>query len=475
MGANPFVERPRFAIVISLVLMIAGGVASQALPIAQYPEITPPEISITATYPGASADIVESTVAQLIESEVNGVEDMMYLSSTSSDGAYSGTVTFEIGTDADMAAVNVQNRVARAEPQLPTEVLDQGIVVQKQSSSMLQVLGVSADEGTYDTLFLSNFVSTNIIDELKRVPGVGDAAIFGPQDYGMRVWLDPERLAGLSLTPADVVAALREQNIQAAPGALGTPPASNDQDFEYTLRAQGRLKTVEEFEGVVLRSGGDGSLLLLRDVARIELGSQSYSAFTKLDGKPAVCFAIYQLPDANALDVAEGVAVKMVELERYFPEGVTYRLVYDSTRFIDASLAELISTLILALALVVAVVFAFLQDWRATLIPTLAIPVSLVGTFAGILALGMTINTISLFALVLAIGIVVDDSIIVVENVQRHLTDGKSPKEATLATMREVTGPVIATTLVLLAVFVPVMFLTGVSGGIYREFAVVIV
>jgi hydrophobe/amphiphile efflux-1 (HAE1) family protein len=399
---NPFVERPRFAIVISLVLLIAGAVAMRALPIAQYPEISPPEIAITATYPGASADVVESTVAQLIESQVNGVEDMMYLSSTSSDGYYSGTVTFEIGTDADMAAVNVQNRVARAEPQLPGEVVDQGIVVQKKSSAMLQVLGVYSDSGAYDTLFLSNFVSTNVIDELKRVPGVGDVSIFGPQDYGMRVWLDPQRMASLSLTPADVAGALREQNIQAAPGAIGTPPATNEQDFEYTIRAAGRLTTVEEFENVVLRSNEDGSLLRLSDVARIELGSQSYSSFTQLDGSPAICFAIYQLPDANALDVAEGVAAKMQELSAIFPSGVESRVVYDSTLFINASLVELVNTLILALALVIAVVFAFLQDWRATLIPTLAIPVSLVGTFGGLLALGMTINTISLFALVLA-------------------------------------------------------------------------
>ncbi|MEO0478016.1 MAG: efflux RND transporter permease subunit [Planctomycetota bacterium] len=474
MADNPFVERPRFAIVISLLLVIVGAVAIFALPIAQYPQITPPEISVTASYPGASADVVESTVAQLIEQQVNGVEDMMYLSSQSTDGRYQATVTFEIGTDSDLAAVNVQNRVARAEPQLPQTVTEQGIVVQKKSSSMLQVLGVNSTDGDYDSLFLSNFVSANIIDELKRVPGVGDAQIFGALDYGMRVWLDPQRLANLGMTPQDVVAALREQNVQAAPGSLGAAPATNDQDFEYTLRAEGRLSTVEQFEGVVLRESEDGALLRLKDIARVELGAQSYAVSTQLDGGPGICFAIYQLPDANALDVAQGVSAKMEELSTLFPDGVNYKVVYDSTRFINASLQELVTTLFLTLALVVLVVFGFLQDWRATLIPTLAIPVSLIGTFAGLLAFGFTINTISLFALVLAIGIVVDDSIIVVENVQRHLSMGKSPKQATVATMKEVTGPVVATTFVLMAVFVPVMFLSGITGGIYREFAATI-
>ena len=475
MGDNLFVSRPRLAMVISLVLMMVGGAAIFGLPVAQYPQITPPEVQIEAVYPGASADIVEKAVAQTIEEQVNGLEGLMYLSSAAADGRYSATATLEIGTDADTAAVNIQNRVARAESRLPTEVTDQGIVVRKSSSSMLLVVGVSSPGESYDSLFLSNFVSTNLIEELKRVPGVGDVSIFGPLDYGMRIWLDPQYMASLSLTPADVAAALREQNVLAAPGALGTPPATNDQQLEFTLRAKGRLSTFQEFGDIVLRTSADGRELRLRDVARIELGSQSYSAFTKLNGRAGVCFAVYQQSDANALDVASGIAAKIVELEKRFPPDVHCEVVYDATLFIQAALSELVVTLVVALLLVVGVVFAFLQDWRATLIPALAIPVSLVGTFAGLLALGFTINTISLFALVLAIGVVVDDSIVVVENVQRLLSEGRSPREATVQSMREVTGPVIATTLVLLAVFVPVMFLGGVTGGIFREFAVTIV
>ncbi|MCB9898022.1 MAG: efflux RND transporter permease subunit [Planctomycetes bacterium] len=470
-----FITRPRFAMVLSIVLVLGGLVSMFTLPVAQYPEIAPPQVKVTAIYPGASAQVLEDTVAAPIETQVNGAEDMLYMSSTStSDGRYTLTVTFEVGTDIDIAAVDVQNRVALATSQLPEEVTRQGVSVQKQSSDMLLVISLFSPDRTYDQLFLSNYVSTHVLDVLARVPGVGSASIFGALDYGMRVWIDPERMAGFGLTTADLAAAIRDQNVQAAAGQIGQAPSSDTQQLQYTVRAKGRLSDVKEFEDIVLRANQDGSVLRLGDVARVELGARSYGSFGLLDGREAINFAVFQRPGANALDVAEGVRTAMADLSTRFPPGVSYQVVYDTTRFITASLEELTTTLFITVVLVVLVVYVFLQDWRSTLVPALAVPVSLVGTFVALQALGFSINTITLFGLVLAIGIVVDDAIVVIENVQRHMDDGLPAVEATRVAMREVTGPVIATTLVLLAVFVPVAFLSGITGQLYRQFAVTI-
>ncbi|MGI9288431.1 MAG: efflux RND transporter permease subunit [Pseudomonadales bacterium] len=469
-----FIERPRFAFVISILITLAGLIAIQSLPVAQYPEITPPQVTVSASYPGASADVVESTIASVVEAEINGVEGMSYMSSSSSQSSYSLTITFELGTDAELAAVDVQNRIALATPQLPQVVVDQGVSVAKQSSNMLLVYGLSSPNQTYDELFLSNYASINIVDNLARVAGVGKVSSFGAGDYGMRIWLDPQRLANLGLTSDDVSTAIREQNIQAAAGQVGQPPAAAEQQFQYTVTAKGRLQDVEEFENIVLRAEADGAILRLGDVARIELGSQSYATAARLNGKPTAMFAVYQLPDANALEVAAGVAAELERLAERFPDDMAYTLVKDGTSFIEASLQELVVTLFIALALVILVVYVFLQDWRATLIPALAIPVSLIGTFAVFSALGFSINTITLFGLILAIGLVVDDAIVVIENTQRHIEDGLQPKEATRAAMQEVVAPIIATTLVLLAVFVPVALTPGIAGRLYQQFALTI-
>ncbi len=469
-----FINRPRFALVISIVITLAGIIAIGALPIAQYPQIAPPQVQVSAVYPGASAEVVEATVAGIIEEQVNGVEGMSYMSSTSSSGSYTLNITFDLNADPDLAAVNVQNRVSLATSQLPSVVAAQGLTVRKQSTSMLQVYAIYSPEESYDQLFLSNYSTVNVLDSLSRVEGVGNASIFGAQDYGMRVWLDPNRMTDLNLTTSDISAAIQDQNVQAAAGQIGQAPTPELQQYQYTVSTQGRLEEPEEFGNIVLRSENNGSILRLSDVARVELGSKSYSAFSRFNGRPAVLFAVYQLPEANALDVASGVEAKMAELAKNFPADVEYKLAYDVTDFIRISLEELIITLLIALALVIAVVFIFLQDWRATLIPALAIPVSLVGTFAVFLATGFSINTITLFGLILAVGVVVDDAILVIENVQRHLEEGLKPKQASIVAMREVTGPVIASTLVLLAVFVPVAFTPGVAGKLYQQFALTI-
>lgn len=469
-----FIERPRFAFVISILITLAGLVALRSLPVAQYPDITPPQVTVSASYPGASASVVEDTIASVIEAEVNGVEGMSYMSSSSSQGNYSLTVTFALGTDADLAAVDVQNRVALASPRLPPDVVEQGVAVAKQAANMLLVYGLSSPKRTYDELFLSNYASINIVDNLARVAGVGKVSSFGSGDYGMRIWLDPQRLANLGLTSEDVSRAIREQNVQAAAGQVGQPPAAAQQQFQYTVIAKGRLQDVDEFENIVLRAEANGAILRLQDVARIELGSQSYSTSARLNGKPTAMFAVYPLPDANALDVAEGVAAELERLAARFPDDMEYTLVSDGTRFINASLAELITTLFIALVLVILVVYVFLQDWRATLIPALAIPVSLIGTFAVFSVLGFSINTITLFGLILAIGLVVDDAIVVIENTQRHIESGLQPKAATRAAMQEVVLPIVTTTLVLLAVFVPVAFTPGIAGRLYQQFALTI-
>ncbi len=470
-----FIDRPKFAFVIAIVTIIAGLLAIAVLPIAEYPELTPPQVQVSAKYPGANASVVAESVAAVIEAEVNGVEGMTYMSSKSAnDGSYTLTVTFSIETDGDTAQVNVQNRVSQATPKLPEEVKRQGVTTEKTSTSMLMVISIYSPEGTYDSIFLSNYSSINLVDTLARVKGVSNVSNLGARDYSMRMWLEPDRLTALGLTATDVIAAIRDQNIQASPGAIGQEPAPSSQQFQYTLTAQGRLTDVDQFKNIILVANSDGSVVRLRDVARVELGAENYGWYGQLNGKPAALLAVYQLPDANALDVAQQIRAEMDRLAQRFPEDLKYQITYDTTLYVETSIREVVITLLQALALVVLVVFIFLQDWRSTLIPAIAIPVSLIGTFAALLAFGFTINTISLFGLILAIGVVVDDAIVVVENVQRHLADGLSPPDATRKAMAEVTAPVIATTLVLLAVFVPAAFTPGLTGRLFEQFAVTI-
>ncbi len=471
-----FIDRPKFALVISIVIMLAGGLALKAIPITQFPDITPPQVQVSASYPGANAEVVEQAVAQIIEAEVNGVDDMIYMSSNSgNDGGYSLTVTFAVGTDPDLATINVQNRVTQANSRLPEEVKRQGVTTQKQSSNMLMVINLFSDNPEIDELYLSNYASINIQDELSRINGVGSVSQFGSKDYGMRVWIDPNRLTALNLTTSDIANAIRNQNIQASAGQLGAPPFGGPQQFEYTLKARGRLVTAEEFEDIIVRANEDGSFLYLKDVAQLELGSESYATESQLNSKPAASIGVYQSPGANALEVADKVYAELERLKERFPPDVQYGILYDTTKFVRASVDEVIETLFITFILVVIVTWLFLGDWRSTLIPALTIPVSLIGTFAVIYAVGFTANTISLFAIILAIGIVVDDAIVVVENVQHHLQEGDlTPAEATAKAMKEVFGPVIATTLVLLAVFVPVAFMPGITGELYKQFAVTI-
>ncbi|MFY0676088.1 MAG: efflux RND transporter permease subunit [Neptuniibacter sp.] len=470
-----FINRPKFALVISIVLMIAGGLAILGLPVSQFPDIVPPKVQVQAKYPGANAEVVELAVATPIEAQVNGVDNMLYMSSTAAnDGSYTLDITFAVGTDPDQAAVNVQNRVARAESTLPQEVVRQGVTTKKQATNMLLVINLYSPEGSYDELYLSNYASLYVQDALARINGVGSASQFSPMDYGMRVWLDPDRLKALEMTPSDVSNAIQQQNVQASVGIIGQPPLTKTQQFQYNLRAKGRLESVEEFENIILRTGENGASVRLRDVARIELGSQSYSASSSMNGKPAATIAIYQSPGANALEVADNVYAELERLSERFPDDLEYAVLYDTTLAVKASLQEVVETLFITFTLVVLVTFLFLADWRATLIPSATIPVSLIATFAVLQLLGFSINTISLFALILAIGIVVDDAIVVVENVKRHMQEGLPAKEATSKAMKEVIGPVIATTLVLLAVFVPVAFMPGITGQLYTEFAVTI-
>jgi hydrophobe/amphiphile efflux-1 (HAE1) family protein len=471
-----FIDRPIFASVLAIVIVVAGAVAIPFLPIAQYPEITPPQVVVQATYPGASAEVVEQSVTTPIEQQVNGVEDMLYMSSRSgSDGTMTLTVTFKVGTDLDVAAVNVQNRVAIAQAKLPEDVVRQGLSITKQSPDLVEIVALTSPDGSRDELYLSNYATLQVRDVLARVPGVGQVLVFNGQDYGMRVWLNPDTLASLGLTASDVAAAVREQNLQAAAGQIGQPPAPRDQQFQYTVTTRGRLSTPAEFEEIILRTRADGSALRLRDVARVELGAQSYGSFGRVSGAPAALVGIFQLPDANALDVSRGVQAAMARLAPGLPSGVAYTRPYNTTEFVRVSILEVVETLLIAIGLVILTVFVFLQDWRTTLIPTITIPVSLVGTFAVISLFGFSINTLTLFALVLAIGIVVDDAIVVVENTQRQLDEsGLGPREATRRAMEEVTGPIIATSLVLMAVFIPIAFLPGITGQLYRQFALTI-
>ena len=469
-----FIERPIFASVLAIIIVIAGLVAAKILPIAQYPEIAPPTVTVTASYPGASAETLAKVVAAPIEEQLSGVERMLYFNSSSaSNGTVSITVTFETGTDIDKAVFNVNNRVQLAAPRLPPEVQRNGVTVQKRSTDILLVIALSSPDGKFDTLYLSNYGTLNIVDDIKRVAGVADVTVFGARDYSMRIWLKPDRMAQLGVTPTDVANAVRVQNAQYAAGKIGAEPALPGQSIVYTVNARGRLIDPEEFGNIVLRSSGPGGVLRIKDVARIELGAQNYDASNTLDGKTTIGMAVFLQSGANALDVADAVRARMVELKARFPQGVDYLIPFDTTRFVDASIHEVIITIFIAALLVMLVVFLFLQTVRATIIPMIAVPVSLIGTFAGLWLFGFSINTLTLFAMVLAIGIVVDDAIVVLENVERLMReDGMSSHDAAIEAMREVQGAIVAIVLVLCAVFVPVAFLGGIAGQLYKQFAV---
>jgi multidrug efflux pump len=471
-----FIDRPVFAVVLSLFIALAGLAAMRVLPIAQYPEIAPPVVTVTAVYPGASAAVLESTVAAPIENTLNGVEDLLYISSTSaSNGTVQIQVTFNIGADVDKAALNVNNRVKQVEPRLPQEVRRQGVTVEKGSSSFLQVVAVYSPDGRFDDFFTSNYVTLNVLDQVKRIPGTTNVQIFGAKDYAMRIWLRPDRMAAMKLSPGDIVRAVNEQNAQFAAGKIGDPPTGGGQDLVYTITTKGRLSDPKEFEEIIIRSNPDGSRLRLRDVARIELASKDYSFSGRVNNKPATLMGIFLQPGANALEVAKEVNATMKRLQDKFPEGLTQSAVYDTTRFVEVSIKEVVETLLIAMILVFIVVYVFLQDWRATLIPFATVPVALFGTFAGMLFLGYSINTLTLFAMVLAIGIVVDDAIVVMENVERIMREeGLSSREAAIKAMHEVTSPIVAIVLVLCAVFIPIAFLGGLTGELYRQFAVTI-
>jgi multidrug efflux pump len=475
MFARFFVDRPIFATVISVVIVLIGLVALNGLPIAQYPEVVPPTVSVTTTYPGASAKVVAETVAAPIEQEVNGVEGMLYmLSKSGNDGSMTLDVTFRTGTNLDFAQVLTQNRVAIAEAKLPEEVKRQGVTVKKKSPMILLCVNLLSPDGRYDQLYLSNYATIQVKDTLARLPGVGDVSFLGARDYSMRVWLDPTQLAARSMTASDVVNALREQNVQVAAGRIGQPPAPAGLDFQYTINTLGRLLDPEQFAQIVLKTGAQGQITRLADVGRVELGSKSYDVSSYLDGQPSVTLALYQLPGANALATAQSIRAEMDRLAKRFPPGMEYRIVYDTTVFVNESVHEVYKTLAEAFVLVFLVVLIFLQDWRATLLPMIDVPVSLVGTLAVMSVLGFSLNNLSLFGLVLAIGIVVDDAIVVVENVERWMAQGLAPREATIKALDEITGPVIAITLVLSAVFIPTAFIAGISGQFYRQFALTI-
>lgn len=472
-----FIERPVFASVLSLLILLGGSVAMMVLPIARYPEITPPTIQINAVYPGADAETAATSVAAPIEQQLSGVKDLIYFSSTSANnGSVSITATFEIGTDQDLAAVDVQNRLSVAEPQLPSEVVRNGITVTKSSSNILAVATLQAEDGAgYDDIYLSNYATINLLDRMKRIEGVGDAQVFGSKDYAMRIWLDPDKLAVKNLTVSDAVAAVREQNANFPAGTIGQRPSNSEVELTVPVLTRGRLSEVSDYENIILVAREDGTLVRLGDVARIELGSRSYELFGRANGRSTTLMLIYLQTGANALETMDSVRAEFDDASASFPQGVRYTIPYDTTEFISASMKEVVHTLIEAVVLVLLVVFLFLQSWRATLIPLLAVPIAIVGTFGGMLALGFSINTLTLFGLVLAIGIVVDDAIVVVENVERLMEEeGLSPREATIKAMQQVSGALIAIVLVLSAVFVPVAFLGGLTGQLYKQFAVTI-
>jgi HAE1 family hydrophobic/amphiphilic exporter-1/multidrug efflux pump len=475
MSPTFFIDRPIFASVLSIVIVVVGLVAMQALPIAQFPPITPPMVQIEADYPGASAEVVAEAVARPIELQLPGIDNLLYFDSTSTnDGHMTIRLTFEIGTNVDIAQVQAQNRQKLAEPQLPPEVVRQGITVKKMSPDLLAVMVLQSSDPQHDAFFLANFATLRIIDNVKRLPGVGDAMVFGQQNYSMRLILNPVRMAQLNLTPTDIAAVVREQNRDFPAGTIGREPTPNGTELTLPLITEGRMSDVREFEDMIVRALPNGSMVRLKDVARIELGAQSYVLEGRYNHKPTALLITFLSPGANALDTVKRMRQEMSHLAKVFPPGVTYDIPYDTTRFVEVSIREVVATLRDAMILVLLVVYLFLQSWRATLIPAVAVPVSLIGTFAGMAALGFSINTLTLFGLVLAIGIVVDDAIVVVENVERHMANGLSPRDAAKKAMGEVTGPVIAIVLVLCAVFVPVGFLGGITGQLYKQFAITI-
>lgn len=474
--ANFFIDRPVFSTVLSIVIVIVGTISITVLPISQYPEIVPPTVVVNASYPGASAKVVAETVAAPIEQQVNGVEDMLYMSSQcTNSGAMTLTITFALGTDLDIAQVQVQNRVAIAEPQLPEDVRRSGVIVRKSSPDLTLAVSLYATDDTRDPLYVSNYATLQIRDELARLPGVGDIMVFGARDYSMRLWLDPEKLAARNLTAGDVVSAIREQNVQVAAGVVGGPPSyRHTAKFQYTVHTLGRLVEPDQFANIVVKTGDDGRILHVHDVGRVELGAADYGTDFAYDGRPSVGLGIFQLPGSNSIETADAVYARMKELSRSFPAGLAYSIPYDTTVFVRSSIHDVIKTLFEAIGLVVIVVLVFLQSWRASMVALLAVPVSLVGTFAVMAAFGFSINNLSLFGIVLAVGIVVDDAIVVVENIERWMERGLPPREAAHKAMREVTAAVIAIAFGLSAVFIPVAFISGITGQFYRQFALTI-
>ena len=472
---NLFIKRPKLAIVISLAIMLAGMLMITALPLEEYPSITPPQVVVTATYAGASSDVVEDTIAAPVEAQLNGVEDMIYMSSTSQNGQYQLTLYFEIGSDPDMAVVNVQNQLQLVTPRLPEEVRRYGLSVKKSTGGPgLMMISINSPTNTYDSLYIANYASIFIKDELARIKGVGKVQVFGSKDYSMRIWLDAAKMANLGVSVSEVNAAIQNQNTQVPAGDLGVEPMKNKQMIKLTMRTKGRLKDVSEFENIIVRSKTDGSQIKLKDIARVELGAESYSYFSRIGGKDTAMISVSQLPEANAIDLSNKIRAKMEELSKSFPQGIEYKIQRDETEFVRESIKEVINAIALAIVLVGIVTYMFLGSARAALVPFCAIPVSLIGVFIFMNILGFSINLLILFALVLAVGLVVDDAIVVLENTQRHIQEGKNPVDATEVTMKEVFGAVLATSLVLMAVFVPVSFMAGITGQMFRQFALCI-
>src|SRR6187455_1725057 len=473
--ADFFIRRPIVAIVISIITVLLGLNALRGLSFEQYPFLAPPSIRVTATYPGASAVAVEQSVATPIEQEVNGVDKMIYMqSSNTSDGRMLLDVSFEVGVDQDTANVLTQNRVTVAQARLPQEVTQQGVTVKKQSPSILMIISVYSPKGSYDANFLTNYCGINLRDQLLRIPGIAQVDLFGGTDYGMRVWIDPDKLGKLGLNASDVISAINEQNIQAPAGRIGGSPAPKDQQFTYTGSAPGRLITADEFENIIGRQSGEGAVVRIKDIGHAELGSQDYNSFGRLNGKPAGAMAVYLLPGANQLQAAEQIYASKAQAKTLFPPDMDYKIVYDTTPAVEASIESIVHTFVEALILVTLVVFIFLQNVRATIIPLITVPVSLIGTFIFFPLLGFSLNTLSMFGLVLAIGIVVDDAIVVVEAVMHHIEHGMTPKDATIQAMKEVSAPVIGIALILSAVFIPVAFIPGLTGQMYQQFALTI-
>lgn len=474
-SGNLFIQRPKLAIVISLAIMLAGMLMIKTLPLEEYPSITPPQVVVTATYAGASSDVIESTIAAPVEAQLNGVEDMIYMSSTSQNGQYQLTLYFDIGSDPDMAVVNVQNKLQLVTPRLPEEVKRYGLSVQKTTGGPgLLMISINSPSGTYDALYIANYASIYIKDELARIKGVGKVSVFGSSDYSMRIWLDATKMANLGISVSDVNTAIQAQNIQSPAGDLGVEPMVNKQMIKLTMRTKGRLQTPEEFENIIVRSKPDGSQVKIKDIGRVELGAESYSYFSRIGGRQSAIISVSQLPEANAIDLSNKIRAKMKELSKGFPQGIEYKIQRDETEFVRESINEVIHAITLAIILVGIVTYLFLGSARAAFIPFCAIPVSLIGVFIFMSLLGFSINLLILFGLVLAVGLVVDDAIVVLENTQRHIQEGKSPKEATEVTMKEVFGAVLATSLVLMAVFVPVSFMSGITGQMFRQFALCI-